>query len=139
MSESNWNFDHHWHHFRPGEDRRIITNFPFEFIMKHIKNIEKKAGGVLLYIRDSIQYQNMPVVQMKQDFIEKIFIEIEIQCLNTTKNVFIGLIYIVPDSDTFFSIRTLIDNIFSNNLEYNQKQERGLYMLIYQITSKCAI
>ena len=98
-----------------------MTNFPFEIIMKHIKNIEKKVGGVLLYIRDSIQYQNMPVVQMKQDFIEKIFIEIEIQCLNTTKNVVIGLIYIVPDSDTFFSIRTLIDNIFSNNLEYNQK------------------
>ena len=96
VSESNW------HHFRPGEDRINMTNFPFEIIMKHIKNIEKKAGGVLLYIRDSIQYQNMPVVQMKQDFIEKIFIEIEIQCLNTTKNVFIGLIYIVPDSDTFF-------------------------------------
>ena len=50
-----------------------MTNFPFEIIMKHIKNIEKKAGGVLLYIRDSIQYQNMPVIQMKQDFIEKIF------------------------------------------------------------------
>ena len=41
-----------------------MTDFPFEIIMKHIKNIEKKAGGVLLYIRDSIQYQNMPVVQM---------------------------------------------------------------------------
>ena len=110
-----------------------MTNFPFQIIMKYIRNIEKKAGGVLLY-------QNMPLVQMKQDFIEKIFIEIEIQCLNTTKNVVIGLIYIVPDSDTFFfSIRTLIDNIFSNNLEYNEKQERGLYMLIYQITSKFAI
>ena len=67
------------------------------------------------------------------------FKEIEIQFLNTIKNVVIGLIYIVPDSDTFIPIRTLIDNIFSNNLEYNQKQERGLYMLIYQITSKFAI
>ena len=98
-----------------------MTNFPFEIIMKHIKNIEKKAGGVLLYIRDSIQYQNMPVVQMKQDFIEKIFIEIEIQCLNTTKNVVIGLIYIVPDSDTFFFNQDTNWQHISNNLEYNQK------------------
>ena len=39
---------------------------------------------------------------MAQDFIENILIEIEIQCLNTTKNVIIRLIYRVPDSDTFF-------------------------------------
>ena len=39
---------------------------------------------------------------MAQDFIENIFTEIEIQCLNTMKNVVIGLIYIVPDSDTIF-------------------------------------
>ena len=39
---------------------------------------------------------------MAQDFIEKIFTEIEIQCLNTTNNVIIRLIYIIPDSDTIF-------------------------------------
>ena len=39
---------------------------------------------------------------MTQDFIENIFTEIEIQCLNTTKNVIIRLIYRVPDSNTFF-------------------------------------
>ena len=37
-----------------------MTCFPHQIIMNHIKNIEKKAGGVLLYIRDSIQYQNRP-------------------------------------------------------------------------------
>ena len=31
-----------------------MTNFPYQIIMNHIKNIEKKAGGVLLYITDSI-------------------------------------------------------------------------------------
>ena len=30
------------------------------------KNIEKKAGGVLSYIGDSIQYQNRPDLQMAQ-------------------------------------------------------------------------
>ena len=39
---------------------------------------------------------------MAQDFIENMFIETEIQCLNTTKNVIIGLIYRLPDSDTIF-------------------------------------
>ena len=123
---------------------------------------------------------------MEQDFIENIFIEIESQCLNTTKNVIIGLIYRVPDSnidlfnkelsdilqkitkenkfiylmgdynldllkcaeheytqeflDTMYAnnliptitkptrpkTRTLIDNIFTNNYQDNQKQERGI-------------
>ena len=39
---------------------------------------------------------------MTQNFIENIFIEIEIQCLNTTKDIIIGLIYRVPDYNTFF-------------------------------------
>ena len=39
---------------------------------------------------------------MAQNFIENIFIEIEIQCLNTTKDIIIGLIYRVPDYTTFF-------------------------------------
>ena len=70
--------------------------------MNHIKNIEKKAGGVLLYIGDSIQYQNRPDLLMAQNFIENIFIEIEIQCLNTTKDIIIGFIYRVPDYNTIF-------------------------------------
>ena len=79
-----------------------MTCFPYQIFINHIKNIEKKAGGVLLYNRDSIQYQNRTNLQMTQDFIENIFTEIEIQCLNTTKNVIIRLIYRVPDSNTFF-------------------------------------
>ena len=39
---------------------------------------------------------------MAQNFIENIFIEKEIQCLNTTKDIIIGLIYRVPDYNTFF-------------------------------------
>ena len=42
---------------------------------------------MLSYIGDSIQYQNRPDLQMAQNFIENIFIEIEIQCLNTTKDI----------------------------------------------------
>ena len=70
--------------------------------MNHIKNIEKKAGGVLLYIGHSIQNQNRPDLLMAQNFIENIFIEIEIQCLNTTKDIIIGFIYRVPDYNTIF-------------------------------------
>ena len=39
---------------------------------------------------------------MAQNFIENIFIEIKIQCLNTTKDIIIEFIYRVPDSNTFF-------------------------------------
>ena len=39
---------------------------------------------------------------MAQNLIENIFIEIEIQCLNTKKDIIIGLIYRVPDYNTFF-------------------------------------
>ena len=39
---------------------------------------------------------------MAQNFIENIFIEIEIQCINTTKDIIIEFIYRVPDSNTFF-------------------------------------
>ena len=124
---------------------------------------------------------------MGQDFIDNIFIEIESQSMNTTKNVIIGLIYRVPDSNTdlfnkeilnilqkkykrkhkfiyimsdynldllkcseheytqeFIDImnsnnliptitkpirpktRTLIDNIFTNNYQDNQKLEKGI-------------
>ena len=55
VSESNWNFDIigiTW----DLEDRIIMTCFPYQIITNHIKNIEKKTGGVLLYIRDSIHY-----------------------------------------------------------------------------------
>ena len=53
-----------------------MTCFPYQITMNHIKNIEKKAGGVLFYIGDSIQYQNRPDILMAQNFIENIFIEI---------------------------------------------------------------
>ena len=55
VSESNELWDH-WYHLRPGENRIIMTCFPYQITMNHIKNIEKKAGGVLFYIGDSIQY-----------------------------------------------------------------------------------
>ena len=54
-SESNKLWDH-WYHLRPGENRIIMTCFPYQITMNHIKNIEKKAGGVLFHIGDSIQY-----------------------------------------------------------------------------------
>ena len=81
-----------------------MTCFLYQITMNHIKNIEQKAGGVLFYIGDSIQY-NRPDLQMARNFNDNIFIEIKIQFLNITKDIIIGLIYRVPDSNTFFSIR----------------------------------
>ena len=52
--------------------------FPYQIIINHIKNIEKEVGWVLLYNRDSIQYQNRT---KPTNDIENIFTEIEIQCL----------------------------------------------------------
>ena len=71
--------------------------------------INRKGGGVLLYVRDNVQYRTRPDLQMGQDFIENIFIEIESRSLNTTKNVIIGLIYRVPDSNTDLFNKELLD------------------------------
>ena len=60
---------------------------------------------------------------MTQDFIENIFTEIEIQCLNTTKNVIIRLIYRVPDSNTFFSIRN------NQTFKKNTKGHKFIYVM----------
>ena len=46
---------------------------------------------------------------VNQDFIENIFIEIESRPLNTTKNVIIGLIYRVPDSNADLFNKELLD------------------------------
>ena len=187
VSELNWEFDiigitETW----INENNYDLFSLPnyHEPYQKYRTN--KKGGGVLLYVRDSIQYKIRPDLHMEQDFIENIFIEIESQCLNTTKNVIIGLIYRVPDSnidlfnkelsdilqkitkenkfiylmgdynldllkcaeheytqeflDTMYAnnliptitkptrpkTKTLIDNIFTNNYQDNQKQERGI-------------
>ena len=71
--------------------------------------INRKGGGVLLYVGDNIQYRTRPDLQMGQDFIENIFIEIESRSLNTTKNVIIGLIYRVPDSNADLFNKELSD------------------------------
>ena len=92
-----------------------MTCFPYQIFMNHIKNIEKEAGVVLLYVTDSIKYWNRPDLKMAQDFIENVFIEIEINVfieieikfLNPTKNAIIGWIYRVPDSNTFFQSGTI--------------------------------
>ena len=187
MSELKWDFD------IIGITETWITQnnydlFPLPNYHEPYQNyrINRKGGGVLLYVRDNIQYRTRPDLQMGQDFIENIFIEIERRSLNTTKNVIIGLIYRVPDSNAdlfnkelldilqkitkenkfiyimgdynldllkcseheytqeFLDImysnnfiptitkptrpktRTLIDNIFTNNYQDNQKQERGI-------------
>ena len=77
VSESNELWDHWYVSLETWRENRIImTCFPYQITMNHIKNIEKKAGGVLFYIGDSIQYQNRPDILMAQNFIENIFIEI---------------------------------------------------------------
>ena len=58
---------------------------------------------------------------MEQDFTENIFIEIESQCLNTSKNVIIGLIYKVPDSNTHLFNKGLSDIL--------QKKNKFIYLM----------
>ena len=60
---------------------------------------------------------NRSDLQMAQDFIANIFIETEIQCLNTTINVIIGLIYRLPDSDTIFFNQEQWDILQKNTKE----------------------
>ena len=70
---------------------------------------------MLLYLRDSIRYKIRPDLHMEQYFIENIFIEIESQCLNTTKNVIIGLIYRVPDSNKDLFNKDILQKITKEN------------------------
>ena len=62
---------------------------------------------MLLCVKDSIQYKIRPDLHMEQDFTENIFIEIESQCLNTSKNVIIEYqipiqIFLIRDYQTFY-------------------------------------
>ena len=61
---------------------------------------------------------------MEQDFTENIFIEIESQCLNTSKNVIIGLIYRVPDSNT-----DLFNKGLSDILQKITKKNKFIYLM----------
>ena len=78
---------------------------------------------MLLCVKDSIQYKIRPDLHMEQDFTEN-FIEIESQCLNTSKNVIIGLIYKVPDSNT-----DLFNKGLSDILQKNTKENKFIYLM----------
>ena len=79
---------------------------------------------MLLCVKDSIQYKIRPDLHMEQDFTENIFIEIESQCLNTSKNVIIGLIYKVPDSNT-----DLFNKGLSDILQKITKENKFIYLM----------
>ena len=125
VSELNWEFDiigitETW----INENNYDLFSLPnyHEPYQKYRTN--KKGGGVLLYARDSIQYKIRPDLHMEQDFIENIFIEIESQCLNTTKNVIIGLIYRVPDSNI-----DLFNKELSDILQKITKENKFIYLM----------
>ena len=59
----------------------------------------KRGGGVAIYLKDSLEFIVRPDLEIKHEFTESVFVEIDKSLYNTNKNILIGCIYRVPNSD----------------------------------------
>ena len=61
--------------------------------------LDKKGGGVSLYINEKIPFIERHDLNVFNEYIESVFIEIDKSKLNVEKNVIIGVIYRPPNTD----------------------------------------
>ena len=73
--------------------------------------------------KNTIQYKIQQDLTIDYPLIENLFIEIESGSLNVCKNVIVGLIYRVPDSDV-----EVFDNEFTDILEKINKENKAIYI-----------
>ena len=66
---------------------------------EHNYRKSRSGGGVSLYIKDSIEYSIRDDLCSKSHCIESLFIEIDKNQINKTKNAIVGVIYRPPDTD----------------------------------------
>ena len=82
------------------------------------------GGGVSIYVRDHISFIERPDLNQFDNSIESIFIEVNKDQLNTTKNILIGVIYRPPNQDM-----DIFNEKISEMLETIRKEEKFCYLL----------
>ena len=81
----------------------------------------KRGGGIMLYIKNTVQYKIRQDLAIDHPLIEICIIEVESGSLNVCKNVIVGIIYRVPDSDV-----EIFNNEFTNILEKINKENKTI-------------
>ena len=79
---------------------------------------------VSIYVRDHISFIERPDLNQFDNSIESIFIEVNKDQLNTTKNILIGVIYRPPNQDM-----DIFNEKISEMLETIRKEEKFCYLL----------
>ena len=69
----------------------------YNMVEKHRQN--QSGGGVAIYIKDSMEYTVRNDLVTFNEYIESIFIEIDKECMNAKKNIVIGVIYRIPNTN----------------------------------------
>ena len=82
------------------------------------------GGGVSIYVRDHISFIGRPDLNQFDNSIESIFIEVNKDQLNTTKNILIGVIYRPPNQNM-----DIFNEKISEMLETIRKEEKFCYLL----------
>ena len=66
---------------------------------EHLCRVDKRGGGVSIFIQEGIQYSRRTDLDIINDYVEAIFIEINKVELNTKKDLIVGVIYRPPNTD----------------------------------------
>ena len=75
-------------------------------------------------IKNAVQYKIRRDLAIDHPLIENLFIEVESGSLNVCKNVIVGIISRVPDSDV-----EIFNNEFTNILEKINKENKTIYIM----------
>ena len=80
----------------------------------------RRGGGVSLFIREHVTYTVRNDLDIFNDITESEFVEIDKKCIDTDRNVIIGVIYRPPNSDVV-QFTSLISGILQNIKTENKK------------------
>ena len=80
----------------------------------------RRGGGVSLYIREHVTYTVRSDHDIFNDIMESKFVEIDKKCIDTDRNVIMGVIYRPPNSDEV-QFTSLISGILQNIKAENKK------------------
>ena len=80
----------------------------------------RRGGGVSLYIREHVTYTVRNDLDIFNDIMESKFVEIDKKCIDTDRNVIIGVIYRPPNSDVV-QFTSLISGKLQNIKTENKK------------------
>lgn len=93
------------------------------YATEHLFRKNRSGGGVSLYIKDSIEYHVREDLNILESHIEAIFIEINGESINKSKNVICCALYRPPDTDV-----KLFNKAITNILEKIKTERKICYL-----------